>query len=383
MKKIILSIAFLSITCTSYSNEKNPENNVNFNRLYVLGDSLSDTGASTGAITKYIRNCNDDNLKSLNPFILNMLNLGFLIDICSKLPEKISFHSPAYLGRSFTNGKVAAEILAEKMQLDLSPAWRVNDLSLFGYVNFKGSTQLGTNYAVSGAKAAIGNDMADILLMNNFTLNQQVSALLAGKGDHDMRNDLFLIMIGANDIISATINSNNLIIDNAVIEIEKSLLSLYNEGARNFIITNVPNIASLPLIKSDLKHRAEQLSIDFNYKLNAKITDFKINYGNSNIIYIDLYKLFDDLKQEFFQSDMDFSTHCTTNISESMITNIDFSLLLSIMNNGKLPFEYINGCSAQTINNHFFFDSVHPSSWGHEKLGNKMYELLLENRTKE
>ncbi|WP_186647435.1 SGNH/GDSL hydrolase family protein [Fluviispira vulneris] len=380
MKKIILSIAFLSINLASYSDEKNPGNNVNFERLYVLGDSLSDTGASTGSITKYRNNCDD---KDLNPFILNLLNLGFLADICSKLPEKISFASPAHMGRSFTNGKVAAEVLAEKMNLELSPAWKVNDLSLFGFVNFKGSSQLGTNYAISGAKAAIGNDMADTLFLNNFTLNQQVSALIAGKGNRDMRNDLFLIMIGANDIISATFNSNNLIIDNAVFEIEKSLISLYNEGARNFIITNVPNIASLPLIKADLKHRAEHLSIDYNFKLNAKITDFKINHSDANIIYIDLYKLFDNLKQDYSHNGIDFSTPCTSNISDTMINNVDFSLLLNIINSGKLPFEYINGCSAQTINNHFFFDSVHPSSWGHEKLGNKMYELLLENRSKE
>ncbi|BBH53932.1 SGNH/GDSL hydrolase family protein [Fluviispira sanaruensis] len=392
MKKIITAIVFLSITCTSYSNGKNSENNINFERLYVLGDSLSDTGAATGAITKYLNNCNDDNLRNLNPFFLpflsldptisSLLNSGFLSNTCSNLPKEISFDTPAYMTRSFTNGKVAAEILAEKMSLELTPAWKVNDLSLFGFVNFKGSSQIGTNYAFSGAKAAIGKDLVDTLLLNKFALNQQLSALLAEKGDRDLGNDLFLIMIGANDIISATFNSDNLIIDSAVLEIEKSLLSLYNGGARNFIISNVPNIALLPLINPNLKPIAEYYSKDFNFKLNAKITDFKVNYGDANITYIDLYQVFDDLKKESSKKGMNFLSPCTTNISDSMINSVDFSVLLNTIRSGKLPFVYINGCSAQTINNHFFFDSVHPTSWGQEKLGNKMYELLLENSTK-
>ena len=365
MKKIITMLGFLSISNEVFSLntsdflQNNSDFSGKFERLYVLGDSLSDTGVLTGAITGFLKDFE-------NPF-----------QLLFPLPKKISFEIPqAYGGRSFTNGKVAAEILADKIGKNLTPAWNIDSLS-YMFFNFNGSSKIGTNYAASGAKAVEGNSTVDNVLFNKFTLDKQVNALLSSKGNHNIKDDLFLIMIGGNDIISAIGDNNMSSLDNAVNGIENAIIELYNKGARNFIVTNAPDIGLIPLIEQSNKEKATGLSSYFNSKLDTKIFNFIENNTDVKITYVNIYSLFHNLIQKSKEGMMNTSAPCISNISNLLNKNSDFSNLLADIGSGILPFRYESNCSPEKIKDYFFFDYIHPTKEVHEELGKKIYEQLL------
>ena len=358
MKKLlILSSLFFSFSSFANIQKK-------FNNLQVFGDSLSDTGAFTGAITGYLDNFN-------NPF-----HMFF------PLPSAISFQTPAYQGRSFTNGKVAIELFAEKIGKTLTPAWNVEPFSFsipfLGVLYFSGSSKIGNNFALAGAKAASGNSLLDQVLFNKFSLDKQVNAYIKGiDSRNSINNDLFTIIIGGNDILSATMDNNVSFIDNGTDGVISSLEVLYNFGGRHFIIANAPNIALIPLVEVSNKNKARFFSLDYNSKLKEKISIFKSKYPESKITYIDTYELFQNLIAEAQSIGMNVTSPCTSNISDSMNKNDDFVNLLQSIQGGELPFKYVNNCSANTIKDYLFFDYVHTTQWGHEKLANKIYEQVL------
>lgn len=152
MKKNIMLFLFTSISITSIScdnpnstfSNKNNAKKIAFNKLYVLGDSLSDTGSYTGILSGY-----------------------------SKKSKGISFDDPPFhIGKSFTNGEVAVEVLVKKMGLQITPGWDAPSLNIFGF-SIRGSSQVGTNYAVSGAKASIGKSEMDIKFINHISLEKK------------------------------------------------------------------------------------------------------------------------------------------------------------------------------------------------------------------
>ncbi len=374
MKKIaiILYLLFISNDLYSLINSEINQNYFNFNgkidRVYVLGDSLSDTGVLTGVLTDYLNN--NRNLFSL--------------------PLVISFEQPqSYMGRSFTNGEVAVEVLAKKMGKTLTPGWNVSplflnsDLGVFSEnIQLNGSIKIGTNYAVSTAKAADGNTVIDKIFFNKFSLDKQVIALLEGKGNHNLKNDLFVIMIGGNDVFSALKIKDKYIIDNAVNGIENAMLKLYYNEAKNFIVTNVPNVGRTPIVSGENeKIIANQLSIAFNMELNKKISNFKKNKPEVKLIFIDMYNLFDKFLDESKKKSIDILKPCLTNIPSAQNIFDSFSNLLTFTGFGIVPFYYEPYCSFSTIDNFFFFDHIHPTKLIHNELGTIMYKKLVLSYT--
>ncbi|WP_353306973.1 hypothetical protein [Spiroplasma ixodetis] len=84
--------------------------------FYVLGDSLSDTGAVVSGFTVLFKHL--------------------------KIP-KIAKMLPPFYKNSFSNGPAATQIIADYLHINLTSAWRF-DLFLFA------DEQIGNNYAVSG-----------------------------------------------------------------------------------------------------------------------------------------------------------------------------------------------------------------------------------------
>lgn len=324
MKTFLINITLTAITLTA-GNEMIAKH---FNepisvksQLYVLGDSLSDNG----------------NLANI--FTYDTWNI-----------DKVKFQEPFY-HNSFTNGDVAASILAKKLGTELLPAWY----------------QKGNNYAVGGAQAGQNHSWEYQLFLNHYSIDHQANQLLK---DHKIqKNDDIFIEIVGNDLLSAMDENSTAkkesIINNAITTEFETVDTLINAGAQNVIIANVPNISNIPKYvneKQSVKEVANHLSNEYNNKWNDKITELMKNNSDINIRPFDLETNFSDLLSE--------AQEIGKNITNE---SIKWSIPGLALN---LNPRYIDGITPETINNNFFFDYVHPNKWAHDQIGLELFTEL-------
>jgi phospholipase/lecithinase/hemolysin len=187
--------AFALAVCSTALMGLSAANAANFSAEYVFGDSLSDNGNLAAALGA--------------PF-----------------PDPPSFDN------SFTNGKVAVQLLAESLGLSANASlWLTSP------------TPQGTNYAVGGATAAasaIGGSM-------NINLPQQVGAYSTFFSGHADPNALYVVMIGGNDVRNAALAGTGAPAITDGVDAELAAIStLSGEGAEHFLVVNVPNVGIIP-----------------------------------------------------------------------------------------------------------------------------------------
>jgi phospholipase/lecithinase/hemolysin len=272
-----------------------------YSQLVIFGDSLSDTGNHPAAL------------------------LG--------LPY------PYYQNR-ISNGPVAVDVLAKALGLSAA-----NSGHLFENGN-------GSNYSVSGANA-VGNDPQD--------LSEQIEAFINRSPATLGRQALYLIMIGGNDVRDASVvdsfaqASTDVIA--AVDSIQFGVQRLIQKGARNILISNVPDISKIPetaeraLSDPGLFSRAAQLSLDFNLRLNQRIPNLAATPG-VKIMLFDFHTRFDQL--------------------------ISHPALYGFTNTNQACFNYDNyqfhpQCNFEKF---VFFDSIHPTAKTHSLLGQEMIRVV-------
>jgi phospholipase/lecithinase/hemolysin len=166
-------------------------NAAGFSAEYVFGDSLSDNG-----------------------------NLAGLVG---------AFPNPPSFDNSFTNGPVAVQLLAESLGLSANASlWLTSP------------TSQGTNYAVGGATAAAGAPGI------NTNLPSQVAAYSGFVSDHADPNALYVVMIGGNDVRNAALGAGAGAVTDGVDTEVMEISTLADEGAKHFLIVNVPNVGQIP-----------------------------------------------------------------------------------------------------------------------------------------
>jgi phospholipase/lecithinase/hemolysin len=219
-----------------------------FSAEYVFGDSLSDNG----------------NLAQVGPSI------------------GISFTDPPSFDGSFTNGPVAVQLLAESLGLSANAAlWLTAP-----------AVPAGTNYAVAGATSATPS-------ATGINLLDQVGAYNAYSGDHADPNGLYVVMIGGNDVRDAALDGTGEAAVAAGVADELTAIStLSGEGAKHFLVVNVPNVGIIPEFAQDnpsLAAEATTFSQDYDSALaaglagidlgsDATLTDFDLYDYNANIL---------------------------------------------------------------------------------------------------
>jgi phospholipase/lecithinase/hemolysin len=192
-------------------------NAASFTAEYVFGDSLSDTG----------------NLAELYN------ELGYH---SGNFPNPPSYHD------SFTNGPVAVQLLAQSFGLNANPSLWVTGFkdpyNLFGGPSFVP----GTNYAVAGATAAL----AAVGGPTGINLPEQVGAYSGFVSDHADPNALYVVMIGGNDVRNAALQGTGDAAVTTGVNTELAAIStLSGEGAKDFLIVNVPNVGIIPEFAQD------------------------------------------------------------------------------------------------------------------------------------
>lgn len=305
--------------------------------FYVLGDSLSDTGALVSGVTALFKHLKmNKTVKILPPFYKN----------------------------SFSNGPVAAQIIADYLHTDLIPAWKF-DLFLLA------DEQIGNNYAVSGALASRKKELTvENFVINHFDITHQADALISQH--HITNDDVILIEFGGNDILYALnqslVSNQEAVINEAVELIKNTLHKLINKGAQRILLCNAPNISLIPLFKNkkDDKQRILDLTNQFNKKLDNIVE--LLNKNQKHIIKYDMFTAITNAINKFKNLDIN------NNITDGAVTT-DFS---EMINNGIITPHFNKGVNESNINNYFFFDNIHPNKWTHNVIAQELIELIIK-----
>jgi outer membrane lipase/esterase len=215
-----------------------------FSAEYVFGDSLSDNG-----------------------------NLAVLTG---------SFPNPPSFNNSFTNGPVAVQLLAESLGLSANASLWLGAPSV----------PAGTNYAVGGATSATP-DAVGINLLN------QVGAYSAYAAGHADPNALYVVMIGGNDVRNAALDGTGAPAVGEGVDAELTAISaLSEEGAKHFLVVNVPNVGIIPEFAQENPTLAASATAfsqlydtelsgglaDLDLGAGATLTDFDLFGFNANIL---------------------------------------------------------------------------------------------------
>lgn len=185
---------------------------------------------------------------------------------------------PPFFNNRTTNGPVAIDILAGNFRLSSEPS-----LHLIGQ-------QGGTNYAVLHANAA-GNLPID--------LPAQLQAYLGPRNNVADPNALYFIFIGANDIITATIEQDDqqslVILDNAMREVETAFRRLHTAGARTFYAPNNVDLGIAPVTRDfGVSARATHFTIVFNELWERKLRQLEREL-DITIFRFDFFRFIHDL----------------------------------------------------------------------------------------
>ena len=277
-----------------------------YSDLVIFGDSLSDTG-----------------------------------NVAQFLGEDLPF--PYYENR-ISNGPVAVDVLADELGLSAGHS---------GILFFSGE---GNNYAISGANAA-GSDLHD--------LQSQFQAFLLDTTGFLDAEALFVVMIGGNDIRDASVMATSAESRAAVAAAVESILDVLEElldrGAGTILVANAPDISKIPetseraLQHPGLHAWAEELSRDFNQRLQAGIEQLNVGDGADLYLY-DLISHFNAI--------------------------VDQPGAYGFSNTQDACFEYDSYSFHPQCNfdRFVFFDSIHPTARVHELLGLAMLEALEGTR---
>ncbi len=259
--------------------------------IYVFGDSLSETG-------------------------------NFYLASGGYLPP-----SPLYYNGRFSNGKAWVEHFAQAVQEPVPTP------SILG----------GTNFAINGSRAA---GPSPYLTPD---LTEQVTGYLLASGGSADPDDIFVVWAGANDIFFGAGSGEADFIPNAIEGIRWSIEALYDAGARNFVILDLPQLGETPFFNTVpvVSAQLNAATSVFNFELSSLTRSLRRKLHHAKIADTKISRLFE------------FITHTPRlfglqNVSDSA-TSFDSVTGIGIaLNPGVDPNRYL------------FWDSVHPTAQAHK-----------------
>lgn len=247
--------------------------------MFVFGDSLIDNG-------------NNNDIPSFAK--------------ANYLPYGIDF-AGGPTGR-FSNGYTIVDEISDLLGLPLIPP----------YSQTSGSAALhGVNYAsaAAGILDITGRNFVGRIPFNqqikNFqsTLDQITDNLGADEVANSIAHCLFFVGMGSNDYLNNYLMPNyntknqynaEQFADLLVQQYSRQLTSLYNLGARKFMISGVGSIACTPSILaqnmlSRCSPEVDKLVNPFNSKVVSMVDALNTNLPASKFIYVDIYRMFMDI----------------------------------------------------------------------------------------
>lgn len=237
---------------------------VDFKTMYVFGDSLSDIG-------------NDFSLSG------------------GAVPPSAQPDLRYYSGR-FSNGPVWVDSLAQTMGIsDFRPSQTATP------TDFTAGHSI--NFAYGGAGTGITNKTVDNLFTVRGLLGQVEDFNSLSGGGYAPADALYIVWSGANDYLLAGVPGIPAPPNPAytVGNIATAIQTLYNEGARTFLVPNLPDLGSTPLsilfsilTGTDVRQAFSELTKQNNMLLNSILYDLVSTYPGITIYSPDIYSLYAD-----------------------------------------------------------------------------------------
>jgi len=308
-----MAVVCLTILVLGIPGLSNADDDSDISRLIIFGDSLSDAG---------------------NVYILGG-------QMTSQPPYKpIPTFPYDFQGFQYSNGKTWAQKFAKHLELKRSGKASLRRPGRF------------TNYAFGGATAQWAGNMRSgpeqlMAYMDDFP---------GGGGD----DALYVIQFGGNDIRAALESPTPLTILGMAIASERNMiLQLYQQGARQFLVANVPDLSLSPAIKlQDADFAAKgfiepgaiiqatsDLVIGYNFGLEFELTELEQMFGDISIKRLDFYSILNDI---------------STNPGNYRITNTDSACV---------SFGVIEDPICDKPNKYLFWDGIHPTKKVHKIVG--------------
>ena len=286
----LLAISFTASGANSYDN------------LWILGDSYSDRGNA------------------------HLSSNGFVVPAAH-----------GFLDGRWSNGPMWTEHLASGLGLpEPTPG-------------FNTTFSVGNNLAVGGAKTGTGSSLGPAWEGNG------LASQVAGFGNFYSNpatngSALFVVFAGANDIVDVDFfnpNSLGTIIDASMANIDAAIRSLYNLGARSFLMPNLPGHTVLG-DTNPFPQNQTAFANAFNPELNATINTLRTDLADAEIIGVDFQGVFQDILNNP-------GSFGITNTSDPCL---DYSASFSLL-----------GSCGGAANDYLLFDTVHPTATAHAALG--------------
>lgn len=259
---------------------------------------------------------------------------------------------PAPYDQRASNGPVAVEYMAERLGVVLLPA-----------------AGGGTNYAVLGSATgpvAIAGTNPPIVT-DNFSAVTYGQVALAGTGllnqaanfvtngpALDPSSTLYVVWGGPNDFFLDPSPGTAV---NAVANLADTIALLYGAGATQFLVPNMPNLALTPFgLSQDAATQAglQALSAGFNIGLSAALDALEL-LPSIDITRFDTFTLLGAISANP-------GAFGLANASEACLT-------------GNLG---VGGIVCADPGSYLFWDSVHPTTRGHQLLGNRFAQAVPE-----
>jgi phospholipase/lecithinase/hemolysin len=255
---------------------------------------------------------------------------------------------PPYFDGRLSNGPIWVDRLAERLGL-ASPS-----PSLAG----------GTNYAYAGAKTGTEpRNRISVLTREVLPIQNTGTQINTYLGDHPagFRNDQLVVLWGGgNDLVEARTAADT---QQAVDNLEAELMTLNANGAGDVLVPNQPNQADAPIFNRTQGPAAQMTELNrlFNTQLDAMLDDVD---GNSDLnIRIHRFDAF-SLTKDMIADPGEFGL---SNVTDAAL---DLALI-------KPPFAQPYPV-VDDPENYLFWDYVHPTTVGHQIIGDAAYDALAD-----
>lgn len=225
------------------------------------------------------------------------------------------------------------------------------------------------NNAIGGAMT-LGHESSDVQalidasVLPDLGFTGQVSAYLAASPTYDAEKTLFAIWIGGNDLLEFfrgeyyTTDPTALISD-AIGRIITEISALYADGAKNFLVLNLPDLAKTPAFNTknaETQAQVNSVVVNFNSALATALSDFASAHKDAMVHRIDAYAYLNQII-----ADKEFSNSTSTYLKVDGDCNWDLS--------------NFNGAFDQFL----FFDCIHPTTRAHEIVSTKVGDVILKD----
>lgn len=276
-----------------------------YSSIVAFGDSLSDTGR-----------------------LQTLLAIG-----------GIDLPAAPYVGDRFSNGPVAVEVMAQALGVSL------------------------TSYAYGGAQTGLGNHVAEFLVGTGMQgqVNQYLSSLGGTPADAQA---LYFLWGGANDLftlLDSGAPDASAVIGQAVTNLSTQVGQLHAQGAREFFVPLMPNLAqSYDGVQGGAPVQAAltQLSAGYNGALSAAMSQLQASLPDASIRVFNTQAVLEGVRADLLAQGGVLGERCWTG-----------------------DYQGNNGSLCANPDQYYLFDAVHPTAVVHRATGLAMAAAVPEPQT--